>query len=297
VSGEVAGNPSGLGERARRLLRRHKHLAETAGEAIGANLAYPLAKRALAAIGLSAGVAAAAVLVTTGGHTYHPNYNVSAKGLAFLVRNEGEVDHLYNDPFNCTDGVGHLVHMSPCTAGDYRAVPSLTHAQVLVQLASDVQRYVAAVRQDVTHPISQPQFDALVDFTFNVGTGSLASSSVLRDVNAGDFTAVPAALNLWTRANGVVLGGLVTRRAAEGHLFLTGDYGAGIGRYVPPRPLTRADRLRARTGYWAWLDWYLGEGPWKPYKPRTARVRPHVARHVTKAWWRREKRFMKARGR
>ena len=56
---------------------------------------------------------------------------------------------------------------------------------------------------------------ALMDFTFNLGAGRLAGSTLRRRVNAGDWAAVPTELRKWVRGGGRVLAGLVARREAE----------------------------------------------------------------------------------
>ena len=56
---------------------------------------------------------------------------------------------------------------------------------------------------------------ALIDFTFNLGAGSLKASTLRRRVNAGRWDDVPAELRKWIRGGGRVLRGLVIRREAE----------------------------------------------------------------------------------
>lgn len=56
---------------------------------------------------------------------------------------------------------------------------------------------------------------ALVDFTYNLGSGNLRSSTLRRKVVAGDWAAVPGELRKWVRGGGRVLPGLVARREAE----------------------------------------------------------------------------------
>jgi lysozyme len=60
---------------------------------------------------------------------------------------------------------------------------------------------------------------ALIDFTFNLGAGNLAASTLRKRVNAGDWTAVPAELRKWNKGGGRVLRGLVLRREAEAALI------------------------------------------------------------------------------
>lgn len=56
---------------------------------------------------------------------------------------------------------------------------------------------------------------ALIDFTFNLGSGNLRASTLRKRVNAGDWDAVPTELRKWVRGGGRVLRGLVLRREAE----------------------------------------------------------------------------------
>lgn len=269
-------------------VRRHKHAEEATVEAAGLDLLWAFLRGA----GLfTAGIASAATIasVTSNGPTHHPTFALSSKGAAFIARNEGVRYTPYNDPYNCTVGVGHLIHMGRCSASDL-ATWKLTPTQATSLLMHDSSTAANAVRSDVTHSINQPQFDALVDFTFNVGTGGLASSSVLRDVNAGAFDAVPDALNLWSYASGTYLPGLHTRRVAEGTLFLKGDYGPQIGLFAPPDPAIA--KLKVKTGYWSWLAWKLGEGGWKAYKPAAPSVRPNVPKRIPASWWTRERSYI-----
>lgn len=149
--------------------------------------------------------------------------SMSDRGLAMLAGFEGVVLHLYNDAVGaCTIGVGHLVHLGNCTAADQQAWgSSITHQRAMQLLHQDVGRFERAVRDLVRVKLDQEQFDALVSFAFNVGEGNLASSTLLRKLNTGDYASVPSELARWTNGG---LAGLVTRRRAEGELFAHGRY-------------------------------------------------------------------------
>lgn len=74
----------------------------------------------------------------------------------------------------------------------------------------------ALVKSDVT----ENNFAAIVSFTFNVGTGNLKKSTLLKKVNANPKDpSIRAEFMKWTRANNVVLKGLVRRREAEAKLY------------------------------------------------------------------------------
>ena len=68
--------------------------------------------------------------------------------------------------------------------------------------------------------VSENNFSALVSFAYNVGMGNFQRSTLLRKVNANPKdTTIRAEFMKWTRANNVVLKGLVRRREAEAKLY------------------------------------------------------------------------------
>lgn len=71
-------------------------------------------------------------------------------------------------------------------------------------------------------PVTSPQYNALVSFVYNVGSGAFSSSTLLRKLNAGaEAFEVASELLRWNKADGKVLNGLVRRREAERKLFLS----------------------------------------------------------------------------
>ena len=151
--------------------------------------------------------------------------DISDAGVRFIGAHEGFRAAAYDDaavPPNATIGYGHVLHRGPVTAADRKL--AWTQTQALDALRSDCAHAVEAVRTQVTAPLTQPQFDALCSFAFNVGGGAFAASTLLKRLNAGDLEAVPTELMKWVRAGSVRLPGLERRRAAEASLFTTGSY-------------------------------------------------------------------------
>lgn len=60
---------------------------------------------------------------------------------------------------------------------------------------------------------------ALIDWTFNLGSGNLRASTLRKKVNLADWEGVPAELRKWNKAAGRVLRGLTARREAEASLI------------------------------------------------------------------------------
>lgn len=75
-----------------------------------------------------------------------------------------------------------------------------------------VEAYVNTIEQVRT----QGQYDALVDFAYNLGLGNLKSSTLLRKIKAGASTEdIQEQFRRWVYAGGKVLKGLVKRREWE----------------------------------------------------------------------------------
>lgn len=140
---------------------------------------------------------------------------MSATGLQLIKDSEGFVGHVYLDAVGKpTVGYGHLIK-----AGEDFS-DGLTEEQATELLQNDVEWAENAVTAAVTVQLNQNQFDALVDFTFNLGAGALQGSSLLKLVNQGDFDDAADEFPKWVHAGGKVLPGLVTRRQAERDLWL-----------------------------------------------------------------------------
>lgn len=156
---------------------------------------------------------------------------LSEEGEDFIVEFEGFSSTLYNDQAgHCSIGVGHLVHRGNCRPTEGGLERGITRAQAIALMRKDARSKIDSVATNVTVPLTQEQFDALVSFTFNVGEHNFETSTLLRKLNSGDFEAVPGELARWNKVtiNGskVASNGLTRRRGREGRLFATGNYAA-----------------------------------------------------------------------
>ena len=142
----------------------------------------------------------------------------SEKCLELIRRFEG----FRSKPYRCPAGVPTIGYGSTRYA-DGTPV-KLTDAPITQPQADDIMRqtlgeYENAVNRYVTVPLSQNEFDALVDFAYNAGAKNLLNSTLLRKLNAGDRKGAAREFDRWVHANGEVLPGLVKRRMAERALF------------------------------------------------------------------------------
>jgi lysozyme len=146
-------------------------------------------------------------------------------GLVLTKASEGFVPRLYEDAAGyCSIAYGHLIRLARCAAeerGTYRrGISEPAGAQLLHQDMAKAQR---AVMKLVSAPLTDAQFAALCDFTYNVGSGNLRRSTLLKAVNAQQHHRVPFQLRRWVRAGGTEYRGLKIRRERELALYFQGQ--------------------------------------------------------------------------
>ena len=86
-------------------------------------------------------------------------------------------------------------------------------------LAHELHEYEGYINDMVEPDLSQNQFDALVSWVFNLGPSNLRASTLLKKLNAKDWTDVPNQIKRWNKVAGVPNEGLIKRRNAEALLF------------------------------------------------------------------------------
>ena len=155
---------------------------------------------------------------------------LSKAGAHFIATFEGFRSELYDDAAgHCTIGFGHLVHHGRCDGGEPRELRrGVTRERALELLQEDAKAAADAVNRVVEVPLSQPQFDALVSFVFNVGAGAFGESTLLRMLNEGRYRDVPRQLDRWVKGE---------REDARG----TGQAAGGRGRSLQGGCLPEGD--------------------------------------------------------
>jgi lysozyme len=143
------------------------------------------------------------------------------KGYLFITKHEG----LSLKPYLCpakipTIGYGNTYY------SDGKKVTLLdkdiTKQQAFDMFKEIANRFGKRVDALVTSNINQNQFNALVSFAYNVGTGNFHISTLLKKVNKNpnDFT-IKAEFLKWNKAGGKVLNGLTNRRNEEADLYFS----------------------------------------------------------------------------
>ena len=145
---------------------------------------------------------------------------VSDKFPEFLEKFEGCKLEAYKCPAGIwTIGIGSTIFPNGTKVASHDVLASKDAAYDL--LTHTVGKFEKCINESVKVHLTQNQFDALVSFAYNVGTGNFKSSTLLKLLNEGLYDKAASEFLKWNKGGGHILPGLVTRRAAEKELFLT----------------------------------------------------------------------------
>lgn len=134
---------------------------------------------------------------------------LSATALVALALSEGytgkAVQPLPGDKptigFGTTDGV--------------RMGDTITPPVALARKLRDVQAFEGAIKQCVKVPLSQGEYDAYVSLAYNIGSRAFCGSTLVRELNAGNYDAACKQILRWDRFKGQQIRGLTLRRERE----------------------------------------------------------------------------------
>ena len=137
---------------------------------------------------------------------------ISNTGIDLIKHFEGCETEAYLCPAGVpTIGYGHIKGVQ---MGDV-----ITETQAHEMLVEELDEYESYINDLVTVSLNQNQFDAMVSWVYNLGSGNLRASTLLKVLNSGDYSGVPEQIMRWNKAGGKVLEGLTRRRQAEADLF------------------------------------------------------------------------------
>ena len=150
------------------------------------------------------------------------NMKTSEACIAMLKEFEGFAEYAYFDYSHYSIGYG-----STCDPDDYPNGITEAEADALLR------EFIASMEEELNRfanrtgiLFSQYQFDALMLFTYNVGTGWMYSDGDFRqaviDNATGNEFIYP--FTLWSSAGGKMNVGLVNRRLMEANMYLNGSY-------------------------------------------------------------------------
>jgi lysozyme len=141
------------------------------------------------------------------------------KGYLFITKHEG----LSLKPYLCPAKIPTIGYGNTYYSDGKRVTildKEITKQQAFDMFKEIANRFAKRVDELVTTELTQNQFNALVSFAYNVGTGNFSSSTLLKKVNKNpDDLTIKAEFLRWNKANGKVINGLTNRRIEEADLY------------------------------------------------------------------------------
>ena len=145
---------------------------------------------------------------------------ISPRGLELIKDFEGFSSSAYLDVVNIpTIGWGNTFYEdgTKVKLGD-----QISKADALKLLEVVANRdFADKIFPSIKVKVTQSQFDAMVSLAYNIGVGAFLKSTLLKKVNAGEFTGAGEEFLKWNKANGKEVLGLTRRREREKQLFLS----------------------------------------------------------------------------
>jgi len=153
---------------------------------------------------------------------------LSDRGVQFIEDLEG-----YSQYAKESGGKWYIGYGVSCGENDYPNGVTREEAETLLRArAADYETALNSFFSGKGIALSQSRYDALVSFTYNLGTQWMSSSNRIYAYLANgieNYTdlEIVNAIGTWCHVGGAVSDNLVGRRMAEAKLFLYGDYGDG----------------------------------------------------------------------
>jgi lysozyme len=96
----------------------------------------------------------------------------------------------------------------------------ITAPKAVARALQDVAKYEGALKRCVTAPLHQYEFDAFLSLSYNIGPTNFCGSTLVRKLNALDYSGACREILRWDRAQGRQVRGLTLRRQSEYRLCI-----------------------------------------------------------------------------
>lgn len=135
--------------------------------------------------------------------------SLSATALVALLLHEGYRENAY------LPLVGDVPTIGFGTTSGVKLGDKTTPEKALSVAMRDVQAFEGALKECVTVPLSQNEYDAYISLSYNIGSGAFCRSTLVRRLNQGDYIGACNQILLWNKYQGKPLAGLTKRRQEE----------------------------------------------------------------------------------
>lgn len=133
---------------------------------------------------------------------------LSASALVGIAGWEGYSGNAYQDIVNVwTIGFG--------TTKGVKSTDKIDPVKALQRKLDDVKQFEGALKQCITVPLHQHEYDAYLSLAYNIGPTAFCNSTLVRRLNSQQYDLACREILRWDKAGGKTVRGLTLRREAE----------------------------------------------------------------------------------
>jgi len=182
-------------------------------------------KQAIPDLGI--GYKPAPVLPSKTSNSYDEIYQLIRKeeGINYTAKRDGS-DEKGNPLY--TIGIGHQIQPGE----EYLLTTTITEEEAISIFAKDIEKIVADMNRNIKVPLNKNQQLALISLRYRIGPNYFNGSTLLKELNKGNYQKASEEFKNWRISEGRVVPGLVARAERERVRFLTPVSSTGI--YTPP---------------------------------------------------------------
>lgn len=101
------------------------------------------------------------------------------------------------------------------TTDNVKKGDAITPPKALERKLADIEKFEKALKQCVTVPLHQYEYDAYISLSYNIGSTAFCTSTLVGMLNKGEYAKACEQILRWDKFKGTAVKGLTTRRQAE----------------------------------------------------------------------------------
>ena len=134
---------------------------------------------------------------------------LSAAALVGIVVHEGYSDVAY------IPVPGDVPTIGFGTTGGVKMGDRTTPTRALSRALTDIQQFEGALKECVKVPLTQNEYDTYISLSYNIGSRAFCNSTLVKKLNAQDYSGACREILRWDKFQGKPLAGLTKRRQDE----------------------------------------------------------------------------------
>ena len=143
------------------------------------------------------------------------------EGINYTAKRDGK-DKNGNDLF--TIGIGHQIQPNE----EYLMTSRLSEEDAILLFDKDIERIIADMNKNIKVSLNKNQQLALISLRYRIGPNYFNESTLLRELNRGNYQKASEEFKNWRLSGGMVVSGLVARAERERVRFLTPPVFTGL---------------------------------------------------------------------